>query len=75
MARIVTMGEIMLRLSPSGNDRFIQSDAFRVIPGGGAERILLSEVSARALKVFTGKKAVKLRYKFFVIKSRHIVTF
>ena len=34
MAKIVTLGEIMLRLSPQGNDRFIQSESFRIIPGG-----------------------------------------
>ena len=28
MAKIVTLGEIMLRLSPQGNDRFIQSESF-----------------------------------------------
>ena len=27
MAKIVTLGEIMLRLSPEGNDRFIQSES------------------------------------------------
>ena len=32
MAKIVTLGEIMLRLSPQGNDRFIQSESFRIIP-------------------------------------------
>ena len=35
MAKIITLGEIMLRLSPEGQDRFIQSDHFRIIPGGG----------------------------------------
>ena len=35
MAKIVTLGEIMLRLSPEGNERFIQSDSFRIILGGG----------------------------------------
>ena len=35
MAKIVTLGEIMLRLSPEGNDRFIQSESLRIIPGGG----------------------------------------
>jgi hypothetical protein len=29
MAKIVTLGEIMLRLSPQGNDRFIQSESFK----------------------------------------------
>ena len=32
MAKIITLGEIMLRLSPEGNDRFIQTDNFRIIP-------------------------------------------
>jgi len=42
MAKIVTMGEIMLRLSPSGNDRFIQAESFRVIPGGGEANVAIS---------------------------------
>ena len=32
MAKIITLGEIMLRLSPDGNDRFIQTDHLRIIP-------------------------------------------
>ena len=42
MAKIVTLGEIMLRLSPNGNDRFIQSDSFRIIPGGGEANVAIS---------------------------------
>ena len=42
MANIVTMGEIMLRLSPEGNDRFIQSESFRIIPGGGEANVAIS---------------------------------
>lgn len=42
MSKIVTLGEIMLRLSPSGNDRFIQSDSFRVIWGGGEANVAVS---------------------------------
>ncbi|WP_276894446.1 sugar kinase [Hallella bergensis] len=42
MAKIVTLGEIMLRLSPEGNDRFIQSDHFRIIPGGGEANVAVS---------------------------------
>lgn len=42
MAKIITFGEIMLRLSPIGNDRFVQSDAFRVIPGGGEANVAVS---------------------------------
>ncbi len=42
MSKIVTLGEIMLRLSPEGNDRFIQSDHFRIIPGGGEANVAVS---------------------------------
>ena len=42
MAKIITMGEIMLRLSPEGNDRFIQSESFRIIPGGGEANVAVS---------------------------------
>ena len=34
--------EIMLRLSPEGNDRFIQSESFRIIPGGGEANVAVS---------------------------------
>ena len=33
--KIVTLGEIMLRLSTPGNTRFVQSDSFDVVYGGG----------------------------------------
>ena len=42
MAKIITFGEIMLRLSPSGNDRFVQADSFRIIPGGGEANVAVS---------------------------------
>ena len=42
MAKIITMGEIMLRLSPAGNDRFIQTELFRIIPGGGEANVAVS---------------------------------
>lgn len=32
----------MLRLSPEGNDRFIQTDHFRIIPGGGEANVAVS---------------------------------
>ena len=32
----------MLRLSPNGNDRFIQTDVFRIIPGGGEANVAIS---------------------------------
>ena len=42
MGKIVTLGEIMLRLSPEGNDRFIQSESLRIIPGGGEANVAVS---------------------------------
>ena len=42
MAKIITLGEIMLRLSPEGQDRFIQSEHFRIIPGGGEANVAIS---------------------------------
>ncbi len=42
MAKIITFGEIMLRLSPDGNDRFIQADHLRIIPGGGEANVAVS---------------------------------
>ena len=42
MGKIITLGEIMLRLSPNGNDRFIQSDILRIIPGGGEANVAVS---------------------------------
>ena len=42
MGKIVTLGEIMLRLSPAGNYRFIQVDNFDVIFGGGEANVAVS---------------------------------
>lgn len=42
MAKIITLGEIMLRLSPMGNNRFLQGDEFRIIPGGGEANVAVS---------------------------------
>ncbi|MDR2474632.1 MAG: sugar kinase [Bacteroidales bacterium] len=40
--KIVTMGEIMLRLSTPGNTRFVQSDVFDVVYGGGEANVAVS---------------------------------
>lgn len=42
MGKIVTLGEIMLRLSPAGNYRFVQSEAFQIFPGGGEANVAVS---------------------------------
>ncbi len=40
--KIVTMGEILLRLSTPGNKRFVRSDSFDVIYGGGEANVAVS---------------------------------
>ncbi len=42
MAKIVTLGEIMLRLSTPGQNRFVQSDSFDVVYGGGEANVAVS---------------------------------
>ncbi len=42
MARIITLGEIMLRLSTPGYQKFIQSDRFDVCYGGGEANVAVS---------------------------------
>ena len=42
MSKVVTLGEIMLRLSPAGNYRFVQVDNFDVIWGGGEANVAVS---------------------------------
>lgn len=42
MVKIITIGEIMLRLSSQGNSRFIQSDSFDVNYGGGEANVAVS---------------------------------
>ncbi len=40
--KIVTLGEIMLRISPKNNDRFVQANSFDVIYGGGEANVAVS---------------------------------
>jgi len=42
MNKVVTFGEIMLRLSPPGNLRFSQTNSFDVIYGGGESNVAVS---------------------------------
>ena len=53
MAKIVTMGEIMLRLSPAGNSRFVQTDSFSIIPGGGEANVAVSLANSVFSAVFS----------------------
>lgn len=42
MKKIVTLGEIMLRLSTPGNKRFVQLDSFDAVFGGGEANVAVS---------------------------------
>ena len=42
MKKVVTFGEIMLRLSPPGHKRFSQANSFDVIYGGGESNVAVS---------------------------------
>jgi 2-dehydro-3-deoxygluconokinase len=42
MPKAVTFGELMLRLSPPGNERFLQSPMFRATFGGGEANVAVS---------------------------------
>ncbi|HAC44173.1 MAG TPA: 2-dehydro-3-deoxygluconokinase, partial [Paraprevotella xylaniphila] len=42
MGKIITMGEIMLRLSTPGQSRFVQTDTFDINYGGGEANVAVS---------------------------------
>ena len=42
MAKVVTMGEIMLRLSTPNNEKYIQADEFDINYGGGEANVAVS---------------------------------
>lgn len=42
MKKVVTLGEIMLRLSPPNYKRFVQADTFDVVYGGGEANVAVS---------------------------------
>lgn len=53
MKKIVTLGEVMLRLSPPGNNRFFQTDSYEVEYGG-------SEANVGAALAFWGNEVYHL---------------
>jgi 2-dehydro-3-deoxygluconokinase len=42
MPKVITFGEIMLRLAPEGYNRFIQADTFGAVYGGGEANVAIS---------------------------------
>ena len=81
MGKIVTLGEIMLRLSTPGNTRFVQSDSFDVVYGGGEANVAVSCANygheayfvSKLPKHEIGQSAVNALRKYGV-KSDRIVT-
>ena len=42
MSKVITFGEIMMRLNPAGYERFVQADRFEVSFAGGEANVALS---------------------------------
>lgn len=55
MAKVVTFGEIMLRLAPNGYYRFFQDDAMQATFGGGEANVAVSLANYGAESVFVTK--------------------
>ena len=45
MKKVVTFGEIMLRLAPPGFLRFSQSSSFDIVYGGGESNVAVSQAN------------------------------
>ena len=76
--RVVTFGEIMLRLAPEGYYRFVQADSFGAIYGGGEANVAISLANFGLDSVFVtklptheiGQAAVNTLRRFGVDTSR-----
>jgi len=55
MSKIVTMGEMMLRLAPQGYKRFVQADCFDATYGGGEANVAVSLAQFSQHVVFCSK--------------------
>lgn len=55
MKKIVTFGEIMLRLSPPGHKRFSQAHEFEVVYGGGESNVAVSLANYGLLTEFVSR--------------------
>lgn len=55
MKKVVTLGEIMLRLSPKDKLRFVQADSFDVIFGGGEANVAVSIANFGLVSYFVSK--------------------
>jgi 2-dehydro-3-deoxygluconokinase len=55
MSKIITFGEIMLRLAPPGYDRFVQARSFGAVYGGGEANVAISLANYGLDSVFVTK--------------------
>jgi 2-dehydro-3-deoxygluconokinase len=55
MSKIITFGEIMLRLAPPGYDRFVQARTFGAVYGGGEANVAISLANYGLDSVFITK--------------------
>ena len=80
MAKIITLGEIMLRLATPEHNRFVQSDSFDVVYGGGEANVAVSLANygheayfvTKLPKHEIGQSAVNALRKYGV-NTKHIV--
>jgi len=83
MAKVITMGEIMLRLSTPNNEKFIQADEFDVNYGGGEANVAVSLANYGHDAEFVtavpdneiGECAVALLLPFWYIPFSHLINF
>lgn len=80
MAKIITLGEIMLRLSTPGNTRIVQTDTFDVVYGGGEANVAVSLANYGHQAYFVSKipshevgQAAVNAVSRFGVKTDHIV--
>lgn len=55
MAKVVTFGEIMLRLAPNGHARFFQNDQMQATFGGGEANVAVSLANYGVESVYVTK--------------------
>ena len=80
MKKVVTLGEIMLRLSTPRYERFIQSDRFDVVYGGGEANVAVSLANYGLKSCFVSKlpeheigQAAVNHLRRFGVDTRYIV--
>jgi 2-dehydro-3-deoxygluconokinase len=80
MKKIITLGEIMLRLAPPGFSRFVQADTFEATYGGGEANVAVSLANFGMQAAFVTKlpnndigQAAVNSLRRFGVDTRHIV--